>query len=548
MTQVQRWKTDGNQRRVERISQSTIEIVAADIPTAFEEIRTSLIDWLSRKAGAKLPDAILDGKTGDFNTIGFQRVETAALTDPLYWAARQDDQDRDFPRRSWITEAALSTNERGVVLGHRLHCVTLGEAAPFSRSIPRFMRDVGRRFETRLDGREIELTAKRVTTPEDIEWLFALLTSSSRRHPVIGIAQSYRPIDTENDGYLVDADALAAAVFGTAHVCMIGRDASEELTSILGELSVRNGGVRSWRHPLSLEDTRFSHPLSTAKMIDDWGQGAGAKRFEREVIDWSLRYSAGRRDADNAIPPFSEVRHIAAQRERQAAKADGRTDQELLELALDENERLAKEMQTAREEHSQMLDLAEEDVQRIHSERDDALSEQNRLLARLKHVESALASQRAASPEKFPDDLADLKQWAADNLGDSVVLLPRALNAAKKSPFEDVEYVFQVLLAIRDGYAPMRRSGDSDLKNSWDDKMRELGLTLTPSFAGAGAGEFGDEYRTMWAGRNREFDMHFKGCSSRDPRYGFRCYFFWDDEKECVVIGAIPGHLTTRAS
>jgi hypothetical protein len=547
MNNLSKFQRGSNQRRVERVSQATIEVPTSEVRSSFESIRGLLIDWLSRKAGGKLPESILRGDTGDFDTIGFQRVEAAALDDPLYWAARQDDQDRNFPRRSWITEAAIAPRENSVVIGYRLHCVTLGESAPFARSVPRFMREIARSTVTCLDGREIELKARRIDSDDDVEWLFSLLASKSRAHPVIGIAQSYRPADTQKDGYLIDADVVANALFGTAHVCQISRGASEELSKALGDLAVLNGGVRSWRYPFTLEDSRHGHPLATAKNLDTWAMGAGPAQFQIDLIDWALRHSAGRRDAEKALPPFALVRHLVAQRERQIAKDAGRSDEDLLALALADNDRLDREIDGMREEQAQLLELADQDVRRLQEERDDALTEQVRLHSRLQHLEIALRERREEAVQ-IPDDLSAIGDWCQENLDDRVVMLPRAINMARKSPFDDGPFVFQVLLAIRDYYVPMRRTGDAETKAAWDQKAQELGLILTPSFAGAGAGEFGDEYKVMWQGRNRELDMHFKGCSSRDARYGFRCYFFWDDDAQAVVVGAVPGHLTTRAT
>ena len=44
-------------------------------------------------------------------------------------------------------------------------------------------------------------------------------------------------------------------------------------------------------------------------------------------------------------------------------------------------------------------------------------------------------------------------------------------------------------------------------------------------------------------GRKTEIDMHLKGGNSRDPRYCFRLYFFWCDEKKRVVVASLPSHL-----
>ena len=190
----------------------------------------------------------------------------------------------------------------------------------------------------------------------------------------------------------------------------------------------------------------------------------------------------------------------------------------------------------------------EAETKRLQRERDEALQEASRLRARIVATEAALRAQRKEVPLDIPDSLSDLGEWAGRELDDRVKLLPRAINAAKKSPFEDVSLVYRTLLAIRDKYVPMRRTGDADAKEDCDDAWRELGLELKPSFSGSGAGQFGEEYRVKWNGANRTLDMHLKGSNSREPRYGFRCYFFWDDTVKSVVIGAIPGHLNTGAS
>ena len=51
-----------------------------------------------------------------------------------------------------------------------------------------------------------------------------------------------------------------------------------------------------------------------------------------------------------------------------------------------------------------------------------------------------------------------------------------------------------------------------------------------------------------FGGRRCELDRHLKGRNSRDPRLGFRLYFFWDDDTEQVVVGWLPNHLETRAT
>lgn len=535
------------QRRVERISQATIEVRVSDADVSFSQVRELIIDWLSLKAGAPLPEHMRLGGTGDLSTLGVQRVETAALNEPLYWSARQDDQDANFPRRTWVTEAALGRyNDQKLLIGHRLYCVTLGEQAPFSRSIPRFMREISRTFDTYLDDSRVHLSANIAKSEEDVDSLVDLMLDPRRRHPIICVSLDGE-LHTLSES-IIDADKLANDVFGVAHVWKITRDASFVLTDRVGkELSVFNGAVRSWRSPFSIGDSGFSHPLALSRNIIEW-QGKGPASFHKDLVDWALRFSAGRADAEDVLPPFSSVRQLVARLARERATAEGRSDKELLELALAENEKLSRELEDQKAEHKELLAMAENDIQRLQAERDEACAEVVNLRHRIATLEGALRNQRHEEEIPIPESLSQIGEWAQKYLGDGVRLLPRAISAAKKSPFEDVGFVYRVLLFLRDRYVPMRRLSTPMAKNDCDKALRELGLELTPSFSGPGAGQFGDEYKVKWNEKVRMLDSHLKGSNSRDPRYGFRLYFFWDEDLKAVVVGSLPGHLTTSVS
>ena len=96
-------------------------------------------------------------------------------------------------------------------------------------------------------------------------------------------------------------------------------------------------------------------------------------------------------------------------------------------------------------------------------------------------MEIAIRSQRNELIVEIPETLGELENWSQRELGDAVYILPRAFNLAKKSPFEDVEFVYRTILTIRDKYASMRRTGSLEIKNSCDDAWRELGLELIPT-------------------------------------------------------------------
>ena len=74
---------------------------------------------------------------------------------------------------------------------------------------------------------------------------------------------------------------------------------------------------------------------------------------QRDITDLLLRASAGRRDADEAIPSFAEARRIASTLAREKATENGRSAEELLALYEAENARLMQELDDVKAEHTE---------------------------------------------------------------------------------------------------------------------------------------------------------------------------------------------------
>ena len=534
---------NGTQRRVERISQSVISVTANRDGNAFNPVRRILLAWLQEKAGRELSKAMMDGENDSFDVLGAQRVETVSINEPRLWAARQDFQDQTVPRRTWVTEAMLASSDiQNVLLGFRLHCVTLGEPAPFSRSIPRFMRQVARTHIVRLDGIETDLTAQAVDTPDETRSLLALLTDVERKVPVIGIST-----DVTSDGELslIDANRLANEVFAVGHVRLLSRSASFALTDALGKrFSTFSGAVRIWWPNMQIEqDDPYDHPLWLADRI----RADTTRSIFKTIVDRVLRSSAGRRDAENAIPSFAEVRRAAATFRREKAVADNsRAADDILPLYEAENLRLLEEIKELRSEHAELLALADEDRQGAVADRDAARSEIYVLRARVAEMENALRSKEQKPDVHIPDTFEKLEAWSKIHVENTTILLPRALNSAKKSLFENPALAYRALLLLHEVYVPMRRSGSQALKDRWDSALRQLGLECSPTHSSTRAGENASDYFVTYEGRRMEIDMHLKGSSSRDPRYCFRLYFFWSESDRRVVVAWLPSHLDTR--
>jgi hypothetical protein len=338
-------------------------------------------------------------------------------------------------------------------------------------------------------------------------------------------------------------------VLGVAHVVELNSNASFRLTTLLGrEFSVFDGAVRTYRPGFNPEfDEPSSHPLAFSKSIAQW-ESVGARAFEEFLTQQSMWESVTRRELEREVPSFASVLVRAAHEVRSAARNQGQSDAELLALASDEIKQLEGRAEEERRTFEGLLAEAERERDEAIAAAGGARSEAANLRSRIAHLEHALSSEGSGEQIAIPDTLDELSSWSAQNLAGSIVVLNRALRAAKKSSFENPRLAYEALLVLRDYYVPMRRVGGEGQKVEYEQQLARLGLEESGSFAGTRAAEQGDEYVVEYAGRKRELSRHLKGSNSRDPRFGFRLYFFWDEESQQVIVGSLPSHLSTRAS
>jgi len=195
-----------------------------------------------------------------------------------------------------------------------------------------------------------------------------------------------------------------------------------------------------------------------------------------------------------------------------------------------------------------LLQAAESDRRQIEIGRDQARDDYRALQARLLHLEVALKQSGKTEEPPIPNSFEAIEDWCRDYLSGSVYVMPRAFRIATKSRFDNPALAYKALLILRDYFVPMKREGGLDKKKGYEQALAELGLEDTPSFSSERAGEQGDEYKVTYNGRPRYLDRHIKGSSSREERFGFRLYFFWDADTQQAVVGSFPSHLKTRAS
>ena len=533
-----RWRAP----QIRPVSQVVLELRGESSEAVFRIAQQHVLKWIENRAGKPLPQDAWDGKSFRMEDVGTQFAAAVSLDIPQYWAARLDDDDKSIARRTWVTEVGLAPrNADAVLLGVRLQCITRGDDAPFISSVPVFVRRLASEVSVVLDGRVQSLEPWIVENAEDVDELVSLIEDNHRAHDLLVFSLPENSDDIRDS--IIDPQAFLDRVFGAAHVVVLTGLAAFHLTDRIGkELSVFQCAVRTYRAGFNLETNEPSlHPLALARRIEDIGPEA----FTSFLIEETLRRTITVADPERYVPSFATVRQRAAEEEQKRAREEGASEAELLELALDENDELQKALANQKEEFDSLLSISDTESEQYRQAAEEVRTQLASLRARLEYLMQGSPQLQQSEEEPNPDSLDDFEVWAQINLAGSVVIHSRALRAVRKSDFENVALVYDALRMLRDYYVPMRRFG-GDYKEKFEKRCQELSLDYSKTFSGSRFGEGGDAYFVAYAGQKRFLEVHLKGSSSREPRYGFRLYFFWDEGTEQAVVGWLPSHLQTR--
>lgn len=529
-----------NQRIFVRVvSQAALNITGDDI---FRTVQKRVLKWLfePERNVRPVPPGAWEGESFTVDSDNSEHVDAIRLDEPKYWGLRFSERLKD-PGRIWTTEVGLAAiSDRQVAFGCRLLCSERGLPAAMPRSIPSFVRGIAFTQSCKLDGRSIGPEPWIVDTHDDAARFIDFLCARERRHPVVAFSLpdgSNNPSET-----IISVRQFMRRTVGCVHTVIVKPEATLALTDELGkEFSVYRQAVRTYYPDFDpLNDVATDHPVATASRISLWEQNN-----EISFLDFlayqSLRITRARQELEHDLPPFQQIKRIAVERAREQARASGQSDAQLLELA-------DREIAAAKTQVGETLEL----LQVAEQEREDALSRAREIQAsysaiqaRVEHLQEKLSAS-GVKASAMPTSLDTMESWARENLSGFVEIHDRALKAAQKSDFKNIQLVYDALLLMRDYYVPMRRQGGIDLKNTFESRLAALGLENSKCFAQKNkADSFGGEYFVKYQGERRELDWHLKGSNSRDGRIGFRMYYFWDDDTSRVVVGYLPGHLDT---
>lgn len=484
-----------------------------------------------------IPDEAWQGKSFEIDYENSERAAAIALDDPKYWAFRLSERLKDT-NRIWTTEVGIAIkSEKEAIFGCRLMCSQRGTWTKTPRSIPTFIRSIAFTKNAFLDGRMTSAEPWVVSSDGEVDTFVEFILDANRRHPVVVFALPDGDEDPANT--IISTNDFIRKTVGYVHTVVLTSEASIALTRILGfNFSVDRSAVRTYWPGLSPDTDLWSdHPLASADRIRGW-QNEDQNGFVEFLIQQSLRQTRPREVLERDQPPFQKIKLIAAEAARLKARKDGRSDEEIVALE--------DALKAATEESRISFDLsvdAENQVEQTNDILRQLKGRYRALQARVEDLQYKLVEGQGKE-EEAPVGFDQIQHWAERNLSGSVELHDRAVKSLISSGYQNTGLVYDSLKMLRDFYVPMRRSGGNDLVESFRTRLAELGLENTKCFKQENkAKNFGGDYFVRYQGEERELNFHLKGPNSRDGRYGFRLYYFWDAESSCVVVGDMPRHL-----
>lgn len=538
----------------------------------FTEARTLCLRWMSANlrgaAGKTVPAKAYAGESFREAADSAHRCRAVSLPKSGLWAGRLDHSDGKVAGRMWSADVALSRSEGGdLQFALRLLCTSpAGCLDPVPHSRPNIVNTLAREIGL-IDSRHLAEKPWLLESRYDVDALHGLLSDPERTFPVV-VLSGVGPLDIPGhpSGYAVDPQVLAERLLGLAHVVALPRYLGRLWEGRVGRAwAVFHGAVRVYRPGFDPSaDSLRHHPRTLLDGVQWWDHNSkrGDEAFEEHLYEQTFR-SCTSRMLDSRVAIFYH-------------------DARSLELKLGFEQRLAGiksetvKLQEQKEYYESRVEALEQDqnvwrglVTEAEVDRDateeklaalqekyNELKRQNYWVDReLERVRGKIGgNDRSEKEPPIPDSFEQIDQWCKEHLSGKLVLHPRAIRAATDSRYRDyknVPLVYQCLLALANEFRSMRLRGKDNEGDEWEATLLRLSVDCVPSITDNRAGEQGDDYNVIYpvgSRGKRRLELHLRGNSSYEPRYGLRVYFFFDEERHLVVVGYFPGHLGTRIS
>lgn len=183
-------------------------------------------------------------------------------------------------------------------------------------------------------------------------------------------------------------------------------------------------------------------------------------------------------------------------------------------------------------EHLALFEAAAEELAQVERQRDALARREAELRVEVERLRAGIRDLTEEPVLGLEAVLAEAQSTGA------VVILPKAMRAARKATHVDVEKLRAGLIGLRDAYVPWRRGEISE--EAMIERLVPEGYEVTPTLTTSGKlKSYG--YAATWAGREVLLDRHLKW--GVDPARLIRIYFHYDEATGIAVVGWLPTHL-----
>lgn len=531
-------------------------------PSSFEAAQDATLAWLRRKR-VPIPAGGRDNFEASPSAAGHRCV---AVGIDGVWAMQLDTADTQTLGRRWIVELVLVDALPTPAVGITLTAVSPAQLPRPEPSVPALLTTLIERVGL-LDveaGQPLTATATLVECDADVQRLVRELQQAKRRQPVIVISR-YQKDQSERS--FMDPDGLALKLRGLARVFVLARPMAWVFNSVIGKrFAVAGASVRMFMPGFTPDDAADLHPLWNPTFLTE--RGWTLNQLASEFLHIAAGLSLAILEREDAPPAFARVRETLLRRQLDQAvraadearldaatapRADAGVADQL--AALERELRFERELRLLMEEELQNEKLKASDArEKLTQQREQLIEERDRLKGSCRYLEDrvrALASAREKDPEdvepEFPDAWDDLEEWCERHLAGRVVVTQKAIRAARTSPFEQIQFAYEVLWFLGRYYVSSRRNEGVDLA-TLEEASARLGIEVALVGRSVSERKLKDTYSVPYKSKALPLDLHVRGSSDRDPRYGFRLYFHWHPVEQCVIVGSFPSHLDNSMS
>ncbi len=368
------------------------------------------------------------------------------------------------------------------------------------------------------------------------EFVAVSLANPQRALPVVVVSK-----DVYSEQPAVVPDDLADRLVGLAEVAVTAdKWAGFQLTDEIGTktLSCYDGAVRLYWPGFSVYAQPAHHPLWLKSQIE-WHESNG-----RPLSDFlmrmlagiaSFRHTDGRtiRSAREAVRR-ERARHLEDLRAKVAKGGEGQADLEsMIDELWAENDKLKKERDEAygrRDELERDLQAAKANLETMYQYQSEA--------------EPTKPASQAVVAEVVLSNVLEATRAAAAEFDENLLFLDSAFDAAKNSPFQRPERVYEALQAIDEVCSEWRQSLESGSSmGTWESAFERRGFDYKNEISQTTRTKYGHEYTFVYEGHKRLFEKHITE-GAKQAHKCFSIHMYRDEDARKVVIGHVGRHLT----